>query len=174
MLGCSPSPVTPTQSKFNLDEKNYKLVLALEHIHYVQEQMLTTDHIYLCRHILMIQQMKRFHSMTRIDTLPAVHLARTTRMSSTIPLTIQLFNLWETCLTMNLMDRPSNILSYQIHQQYSTHSIFQLFIESSLTINMPRELVEVPQENFIVQPSWLFHCRYQLTLKYMCLYMQYL
>ena len=39
---------------------------------------------------------------------------------------------------------------------------------------MPRELVEVPQENFIVQPSWLFRRRYQLTLKHMFLYIQYL
>src|SRR6266511_3223270 len=173
-LDRSLSPATPTQSELDLDEKNYKLVLALEHMQYIQERMLSTDPIYLCRHILMIQQMKRFHSMTRIDTLPAVHLARTTRMSSTIPLTIQLFNLWETCLTMNLMDRPSNILSYQIHQQYSTHTIFQLFVESSLTVNVPRELVEVPHENFIVQPSWLFRRRYQLMLKHMFLYMKYL
>ncbi len=36
-LGRSPSPVTPTQSKFNLDKKNYKLVLVLEHMQYVQE-----------------------------------------------------------------------------------------------------------------------------------------
>ncbi len=36
-LGRSPSPATLTQSKFDLDEKNYKLVLALEHIHYIQE-----------------------------------------------------------------------------------------------------------------------------------------
>src|SRR6266545_4076662 len=28
-LGCSPSPVTLTQSEFNLNEKNYKLVQAL-------------------------------------------------------------------------------------------------------------------------------------------------
>ena len=112
--------------------------------------------------------------MTRINTLPAIHLARMTRTSSAIPLTTQLFNLWETYLTMNLMDRPSNILSCQIHQQYSTHSIFQLFIESLLSINVPRELLEVPQENFIVQPSWLFRRRYQLTLKRMFLYMQYL
>jgi len=39
---------------------------------------------------------------------------------------------------------------------------------------MPRELVEVPHENFIVQPSWLFCRQYQLTLKHMFLYMQYL
>src|SRR6266545_4288584 len=174
MLGHSLSPATPTQSEFDFNEKNYKLVLALEHMQYVQERMLSTDPIYLCRHILMIQQMKRFHSMTRIDTLLAVHLARTTRTNSAIPLTTQLFDLWETCLTMNLMDRPSNILSYQIHQQYSTHSIFQLFVENSLTINVPRELVDVPHENFIVQPSWLFRRRYQLTLKRMCLYMNYL
>ena len=62
-LGHSPSPVTPTQSELDLDEKNYKLVQALEQMQYVQERMLSTDHIYLCRHILMIQQMKRFHSM---------------------------------------------------------------------------------------------------------------
>src|SRR6266511_938926 len=122
----------------------------------------------------MIQQMKRFHNTTCIDTLPAVHLARTTRTSSAIPLITQLFDLWQTCLTTNLMDRPSNILSYQIHQQYSTHSIFQLFVESSLTVNVPQELVDVPHEKFIVQPSWLFRRRYQLTLKRMCLYMNYL
>jgi len=34
--------------------------------------------------------------------------------------------------------------------------------------------VDVPHENFIVQPSWLFRRRYQLTLKCMFLYMQYL
>ena len=39
---------------------------------------------------------------------------------------------------------------------------------------MPRELVDVPHENFIVQPSWLFRRRYQLTLKHMFLYMKYL
>ena len=32
MLGHGPSPATPTQSEFDLDEKNYKLVLALEHM----------------------------------------------------------------------------------------------------------------------------------------------
>ncbi len=36
-LDHSPSPATPTQSEFNLNEKNYKLVLALEHMQYVQE-----------------------------------------------------------------------------------------------------------------------------------------
>jgi len=36
-LGHSPSPATPTQSEFNLNEKNYKLVLALEHMQYIQE-----------------------------------------------------------------------------------------------------------------------------------------
>src|SRR6266511_3441794 len=36
-LGCSPSPATPTQSEFDLDKKNYKLVLALEHMQYIQE-----------------------------------------------------------------------------------------------------------------------------------------
>src|SRR6266545_7321828 len=114
-LGRSPSPATPMQSEFDLAEKNYKLVLALEHMQYVQEQMLSTDPIYLCRHILMIQQMKRFHSTTCIDMLLAIHLARMMRTSSVIPLITQLFDLWETCLTMNLTDRPSNILSYQIH-----------------------------------------------------------
>src|SRR6266498_4044577 len=34
-LGCSSSPVMPTQSEFDLDEKNYKLVLALEHMQYI-------------------------------------------------------------------------------------------------------------------------------------------
>src|SRR6266545_6198019 len=101
-LGRSPSPATPTQSEFDLDEKNYKLVLALEHMQYIQEQMLSTDPAYLCRHILMIQQMKRFHSTTCIDMLLAIHLARMMRTSSVIPLITQLFDLWETCLTMNL------------------------------------------------------------------------
>src|SRR6266508_543521 len=36
-LGHSPSPATPTQSEFDLNEKNYKLVLALEHMQYIQE-----------------------------------------------------------------------------------------------------------------------------------------
>ena len=36
-LGRSQSPPTPTQSKFNLDKQNYKLVLALEHMQYIQE-----------------------------------------------------------------------------------------------------------------------------------------
>src|SRR6266511_1573065 len=106
--------------------------------------------------------------------LPAVHLARTMWMTSAIPLITQLFDLWQECLTTNLTDRPTNILSYEIHQQFTTHTIFQLYVESSLIINVPRELVEVPHANFIVQPSWLFHCRYQLTLKHMFLYMQYL
>src|SRR6266545_3910026 len=48
MLGRSPSPATPTQSELDLDKKNYKLVLALEHMHYIQERMLSTDPIYLC------------------------------------------------------------------------------------------------------------------------------
>ena len=117
--------------------------------------------------------MKRFHSTTRIDTLLAIHLARMTWTTSAIPLITQLFDLWETCLTTNLTNRPSNILSYQIHQQYSTHTIFQLYVESSLTVNMPRELVEVPHENFIVQPSWLFRHQYQLMLKHMFSYMKY-
>jgi len=65
-------------------------------------------------------------------------------------------------------------LSYEIHQQYTTHTIFQLYVESSLTVSVPRELVEVPQENFIVQPSWLFCHPYQLTLKHMFLYVNYL
>ncbi len=95
-------------------------------------------------------------------------------MTSAIPLITQLFDLWQECLTTNLSDRPTNILSYEIHQQYSTHTIFQLYVESSLTVNMPRELVEVPHENFIVQPTWLFCRQYQLTLKHMFLYMQYL
>src|SRR6266498_1804040 len=136
--------------------------------------MLTTDPIYLMRHISMIQQLKKFHSTTRIDMLLAIHLARTTRTSSAIPLTLQLFNLWYTCLTMNLIDRPTNILSYQIHQHSSTHTIFQLFIESSLTINVPWDLADVPHENFIVQPSWLFCRQYQLMLKRMFSYMNYL
>src|SRR6266545_6984096 len=42
-LGCSQSPVTVTQSEFDLDEKNYKLVLVLENMQYIQEQMITTD-----------------------------------------------------------------------------------------------------------------------------------
>ncbi len=165
---------TPTQSELDLDEKNYKLVLALEHMQYVQERMLTTDPIYLMRYISMIRQLRKFHSTTRIDMLPAVHLARTTRTSSAIPLTLQLFDLWETCLMMNLIDRPTNILSYQIHQHSSTHTTFQLFVESSLTVNVPWDLANVPHENFIVQPSWLFHHYYQLMLKRMFLYMNYL
>ena len=36
---------TPTQSKLDLDKKNHKLVLALEHMQYVQEQMLTIPSI---------------------------------------------------------------------------------------------------------------------------------
>ena len=46
-LGRSQSPPTPTQSKFNLDKQNYKLVLALEHMQYIQERMINTDPIYL-------------------------------------------------------------------------------------------------------------------------------
>ncbi len=118
--------------------------------------------------------MKRFHSTIHIDTLPVVHLTRTTWTTSVIPLITQLFNLWQECLTTNLTDRLSKILSYEIHQQYTTHTIFQLYVESSLTISVPRELVEVLHENFIVQPSWLFRRQYQLTLKHMFLYMQYL
>src|SRR6266540_2348217 len=122
----------------------------------------------------MIQQMKRFHSMTHIDMLLAIRLTRMTQTTSAIPLITQLFNLWQECLTTNLSDRPTNILSYEIHQQFTTHTIFQLYVESSLTINVPREFVEVPHANFIVQPSWLFRHHYQLTLKHMFLYMQYL
>src|SRR6266545_1850467 len=118
--------------------------------------------------------MKRFHSITCINMLPAVCLARTMRTTSAIPLITQLFDLWQECLTTNLTDRPSNILSYEIHQQFTTHTIFQLYIKSSLTVNVPRELVEVPHENFIVQPSWFFRRQYQLMLKHMFLYMQYL
>ncbi|HEX9429955.1 MAG TPA: hypothetical protein VF944_06210, partial [Candidatus Bathyarchaeia archaeon] len=165
---------TPTQSELDLDEKNYKLVLALEHMQYVQERMLTMDPIYLMRYISMIQQLKKFHSMTRIDMLPAVHLARTTWTSSAIPLMLQLFDLWYTCLTTNLIDRPTNILSYQIHQHSSIHTTFQLFVESSLTVNVPWDLADVPHENFIVQPSWLFRRQYQLMLKHMFLYVNYL
>src|SRR6266508_1875249 len=103
----------------------------------------------------MVQQMKKFHSMTHTAILPAVHLARMTQTTYATPLTSQLFDLWQACLMTSLSTRPSNILSYQIHQQYPTHTILQLFIESSLTISVPKELVEVPHENFIVQPSWL-------------------
>ena len=67
--------------------------------------------------------------------------------------------------------RPTNILSYQIHQQYLTHTIFQLFVESSITVSVPRELVEVLHENFIVQPLWLFCCFHQLMLKHMFCFM---
>src|SRR6266508_4348000 len=84
MLSRSLSPATPTQSEFDLDKNNYKLVLALEHMQYIQERMLSTDPVYLCRYISMIQQMKRFHSTTCINTLPAIHLARTTQTTSTI------------------------------------------------------------------------------------------
>ena len=125
--------------------------------------MLSMDPAYLYCYILMIQQMKRFHSTTCIYMLPAVLLARTMWTTSTIPLITQLFDLWQECLTTNLSDRPTNILSYKIHQQFTTHTIFQLYVESSLTVNVPRELVEVPHENFIVQPSWLFRCQYQLN-----------
>src|SRR6266498_2728723 len=100
--------------------------------------MLSMDPTYLCHYILMIQQMKKFHSIIHIDMLPAVHLTRMTRMTSVIPLITQLFDLWQECLTTNLSDRPTNILSYEIHQQFTTHTIFQLYIESSLTVNMPR------------------------------------
>src|SRR6266545_1200396 len=173
-LGCSQSPATPTQSKFNLDEQNYKLVLALEHMQYIQERMITMDPTYLCRHISMVQQMKKFHSMTCTTTLPAVHLARMMQMTYVTPLMSQLFDLWQACLTTSLSTRPTNILSYQIHQQFPTHTILQLFIESSLTVSVPRELVEVPCENFIVQPSWLFCCSYQLILKHMFSFMKFL
>ncbi len=36
-LGHSQSPATLTQSEFDLDKQNYKLVLALEHMQYIQE-----------------------------------------------------------------------------------------------------------------------------------------
>ena len=61
-----------------------------------------------------------------------------------------------------------------VHQQYSTHTIFQLFVESSITVSVPRELVEVPHENFIVQPLWLFHCPHQLMLQHMFCFMIFL
>ncbi len=172
-LGHSQSPLTPTQSEFNLNKQNYKLVLALEHMQYIQEQMINMDPMYLRQHISMVQQMK-FHSMTRTATLPAVHLDRMTQTTYTTPLMSQLFNLWQACLTTSLSMRPTNILSYQIHQQFPTHTILQLFVESSLTISIPRELVEVPHENFIVQPLWLFCCSCQLTLKHMFSFMKFL
>src|SRR6266545_2809463 len=50
-LGHSQSPAIPTQSKFDLDEQNYKLVLVLEYMQYIQERMITTDPAYLCQHI---------------------------------------------------------------------------------------------------------------------------
>src|SRR6266498_4853267 len=118
--------------------------------------------------------MKKFYSMTRNAMLPAIHLARMIQMTYATPLMSQLFNLWQACLMMSLSMRPTNILSYQIHQQFSTHTILQLFVESSLTDSVPRELVEVPHENFIVQPSWLFRHSYQLTLKHMFSFMKFL
>src|SRR6266511_257467 len=122
----------------------------------------------------MVQQMKKFHSMTRTTILPAVHLARTMQTTYVTPLTSQLFDLWQACLTTSLSTRPTNILSYQIHQQSSTYIILQLFVESSLTVSVPRELVEVPHENFIVQPLWLFHHSHQLMLKCMFSFMKFL
>ncbi len=136
--------------------------------------MLSTDPAYLCCYISIIQQMKKFHSMTRTTKLPAIHLARMTQTTYTTPLTSQLFDLWQACLTTSLSMQPTNILSYQIHQQFSTHTILQLFVKSSLTTSVPRELVEVPHENFIVQPSWLFRHSYQLTLKHMFSFMKFL
>src|SRR6266545_4363178 len=133
--------------------------------------MITTNVMHLCQYISMVQQMKMFHSIARLATPPAIHLARTTRMTYMTPLTSQLFDLWQACLTMSLSTRPTNILSYQIHQQYLTHTIFQLFVESSITVSIPRELVEVLYENFIVQPSWLFCCFHQLMLKHMFCFM---
>src|SRR6266508_5796854 len=91
----------------------------------------------------MVQQMKKFHSMTHTAMLPAVHLARMTQMTYATPLTSQLFDLWQACLTTSLSTRPTNILSYQIHQQYSTHTILQLFVESSLAVSVPKKLVKV-------------------------------
>src|SRR6266540_5030384 len=140
-LGCSQSPAMLTQSEFDLNEQNYKPVLALEHMQYIQERMITIDPTYLRRHISMVQQMKKFHNMTCTATLPAVHLARMMQMTYTTPLMSQLFDLWQACLTTSLSTRPTNILSYQIHEQFSTHTIFQLFIKSSLLISIPRELV---------------------------------
>src|SRR6266498_365541 len=122
----------------------------------------------------MVQQMKKFHSMTCTATLPAIHLARTMQMTHTTPLMSQLFNLWQAYLTTSLSTRQTNILSYQVHQQFSTHTILQLFIESLLTVSIPRELVEVPHENIIVQPSWLFCHSYQLTLKHIFSFMKFL
>src|SRR6266545_2969952 len=122
----------------------------------------------------MVQQMKKFHSMTCTTTLPVVHLTRTTQTTYTTPLTSQLFDLWQACLTTSLSMQPTNILSYQIHQQFPIHTILQLFVESSLTVSIPKELVEVPHENFIVQPSWLFCCSYQLILKHMFSFMKFL
>ncbi len=46
-LGHSQSPATLTQSEFDLNQQNYKLVLALEHMQYIQERMINTDPIYL-------------------------------------------------------------------------------------------------------------------------------
>ncbi len=118
--------------------------------------------------------MKKFHSMTRSAMLPAIHLARTMQTTYATPLTSQLFDLWQACLTTSLLTRPTNILSYQIHQQYPIHTILQLFVEISLTVSVPKEIVEVPHENFIVQPLWLFHRSHQLMLKHMFSFMKFL
>jgi len=121
-----------------------------------------------------MRQMKMFHDIAHSAMPPAVYLARMMRMTYATPLMSQLFNLWQACLMMSLSTRPTNILSYQIHQQYSIHTIFQLFVESSITISVPRELIEVPHKNFIVQPSLLFHSPRQLMLKRMLCFMIFL
>ncbi|SRR6266545_578402 len=43
----SQSPPTLTQSELDPDKQNYELVLALEHMQYIQERMITTDLMYL-------------------------------------------------------------------------------------------------------------------------------
>ncbi len=57
---------------------------------------------------------------------------------------------------------------------FNPYYLAALCVESSLTISIPKELVEVPHESFIVQPSWLFRCSYQLMLKHMFSFMKFL
>src|SRR6266511_3340738 len=123
----------------------------------------------------MLQQMKMFHAINLMITPLAVCRARLTRTNYATPLTSQLFDLWNTCLTLNSSLRPTNILSLGIPQSFTTHTTLQLFVESSITIAVPlglEDMVPHPQEPLLCL-SLLFRSPIQLMLTRMFFFMNF-
>jgi len=119
--------------------------------------------------------MKMFHTINLMIMPLAVCRARLTRTNYATPLTSQLFDLWNTCLTLNSSLRPTNILSLGIPQSFTTHTTLQLFVESSITIAVPlglEDMVPHPQEPLLCL-SLLFRSPIQLMLTRMFFFMNF-